>query len=123
MLGLYATWITTDTVFDAHVDTVTASTSSMTTLGLGAFHRQGERVLLGLNAKWAWQTLGGRGASGLVLQPTIGYLIAGSGSPIVRVDVGYAVNLFRERELDRLIPGSGQIHLTHGPIATFGVAF
>jgi len=123
VLGLFATWITADTVFDAHADTVTSSNRSMTTLGLGAFHRQGDRLLLGVKAKWAWQTLGGRGGSGAVLQPTVGYLIAASGSPIVRVDVGYAVNLYRERELDRLIPGSGKIHLTHGPIATFGVAF
>jgi hypothetical protein len=41
----------------------------------------------------------------------------------VRVDLGYVVSLFTERELDRLIVGAGAPRRAHGPVATVGVVF
>jgi len=37
--------------------------------------------------------------------------------------VSYFVDLFEERGLDRLFPGSDQSHLNHGFLASLGVTF
>ena len=41
----------------------------------------------------------------------------------VRIETAYFVDLFQEREPDRLIPDSGQAHRTHGLMFSLGVTF
>lgn len=78
---------------------------------------------LGASAWFIAQNLGGQGATGLQLRPTLGVLWGRHDVARLRTEVSYFVDLFEERELDRLIPGSGQSHLTHGILASLGVTF
>jgi hypothetical protein len=78
---------------------------------------------LGLGAWYVGQNLGGQGASGMQLRPTLGVLWGRHDVARLRTEVSYFVDLFEERELDRLIPGSGQSHLTHGVLVSLGVTF
>jgi hypothetical protein len=78
---------------------------------------------LGAGAWFVSQNLGGQGATGLQLRPTLGVLWGRHDVARLRTEVSYFVDLFEERELDRLIPGSGQSHLTHGILASLGVTF
>lgn len=84
----------------------------------------GERLAyLGGGAWLVDQTLGGRGARGVQLRPTVGILWGRHDVARLRVDAAYFVDLFEERELDRLFPGSGQAHLAHGLMISTGATF
>jgi len=48
--------------------------------------------------RWAYMNLGGQGASGIVLQPTVGVLLGRASSVQLRAEVGYFINTFGERE-------------------------
>jgi hypothetical protein len=78
---------------------------------------------LGVSAWFIGQNLGGQGATGLQLRPALGVLWGRHDVARLRTEVSYFVDLFEERELDRLIPGSGQSHLTHGVLVSLGVTF
>lgn len=122
-LGLFALRRTPDAMVDLRGDYANESaTRSVSSLGIGVYARAGQHWFAGCVARWVWQALGGRGAAGPVLQPTVGLLIPFDMTPL-RIDVGYAVSLFTERELDRLIVGSGGPHRAHGPVATLGIIF
>jgi len=84
--------------------------------------RKGPRWYLGAAAAWAWLNLGGRGANGVAVEPLVGYLYDGSGGLYLHVELGYAVNLFQEQQMDRLIPGSDASHWSHGPLLLVGMA-
>ncbi len=85
----------------------------------------GERLLpyLGAGAWYVVQKLGGQGANGLQLRPTFGMLLGRHELARVRIETAYFVDLFQEREPDRLIPNSGQAHRTHGLMFSLGVTF
>lgn len=84
----------------------------------------GERLtFVGAGAWLVAQHLGGRGASGMQLRPTAGMLWGRHDIARVRIDIAYFVDLFEEREPDRLIPGSGQAHLSHGLMFSVGATF
>jgi hypothetical protein len=93
-------------------------------LDLQAPLADGERMpYLGAGAWFVDQHLGGQGASGLQLRPTLGMLWGRHDVAKLRTEVGYFVDLFQEREPDRLIPGAGQSHLSHGLMIALGAAF
>jgi hypothetical protein len=84
----------------------------------------GERLpYLGAGAWYVVQKLGGQGANGLQLRPTLGMLWGRHELARVRIETAYFVDLFQEREPDRLIPDSGQAHRTHGLMFSLGVTF
>ena len=78
---------------------------------------------LGAGAWFVSQNLGGQGATGLQLRPTLGVLWGRHDIARLRTEVSYFVDLFEERGLDRLFPGSDQSHLNHGFLASLGVTF
>jgi len=68
---------------------------------LGAYYpflREDFTPYLGAQVRWAEMTLGGAGASGLVLQPTLGILLGRLSSVQIRAEVGYFINTFGEQE-------------------------
>ena len=84
----------------------------------------GERLpYIGGGAWLVDQQLGGRGAGGLQLRPTLGMLWGRHDVARLRVEAAYFVDLFEERELDRLFPGSGQAHVAHGLMISTGATF
>jgi hypothetical protein len=84
----------------------------------------GERLpYIGGGAWLVDQRLGGRGASGLQLRPTLGMLWGRHDVARLRLDAAYFVDVFEERELDRLFPGSGQAHVAHGLMISTGATF
>jgi hypothetical protein len=78
---------------------------------------------LGVGAWYVGQNLGGQGASGLQLRPTLGILWGRHDVARLRTEATYFVDLFEEREPDRLIPGSGRGHISHGVMTSLGVTF
>lgn len=122
-VGLLVLYRGAASLLDAQADRGDDGLKQVSSLALGIHHRWGERWFGGCVTRWVWQHVGGRGASGPVLQPTVGWLLPLDPSPVVRLDVGYSVSLFQERGTDRLIVGSGGAHRSHGPVATIGVAF
>jgi hypothetical protein len=85
---------------------------------------EGERLpYLGAGAWFVDQHLGGQGAAGMQLRPTLGILWGRHDVAHLRTEVSYFVDLFQERELDRLIVGSGQAHISHGAMVSLGATF
>jgi hypothetical protein len=78
---------------------------------------------LGIGAWYVGQNLGGQGASGLQLRPTLGVLWGRHDVARLRTEATYFVDLFEEHEPDRLIPGSGKGHVSHGVMTSLGVTF
>jgi len=78
---------------------------------------------LGIGAWYVGQNLGGQGASGLQLRPTLGILWGRHDVARLRTEATYFVDLFEEHELDRLIPGSGKGHISHGAMISLGATF
>jgi hypothetical protein len=84
----------------------------------------GERLpYLGAGAWYVAQHLGGQGASGLQVRPTLGILWGRHDVARLRTEATYFVDLFEEHEPDRLILGSGQGHVSHGVLLSLGVTF
>ncbi len=84
----------------------------------------GERLpYLGAGAWFVIQHLGGEGADGLQLRPTLGILWGRHDVARLRTEVSYFVDMFEEREPDRLIAGSGQAHVSHGALMSLGASF
>lgn len=111
----------TGTLMDARLEVGTSSGNHRTTLGLSYAARVSPNWSLGLAASWAWMNLGGRGASGPAATPIVSYMMTIPGGPAFRLEFGYALNLFKEQEMDRLIPGSDRSYWSHGPQLLFGV--
>jgi hypothetical protein len=78
---------------------------------------------LGAGAWFVDQHLGGQGASGLQLRPTLGVLWGRHDAARLRTEATYFVDLFEEREPDRLISGAGQGHVSHGAMISLGATF
>ena len=122
-LGLLVMYRGAASLLDVQVDWAEEGLKQVSSLALGIHRLWDQRWFAGCVTRWAWQQVGGRGAYGPVLQPTVGWLLPLDPSPVFRLDVGYSVSLFQERDTDRLIVGSGAPHRSHGPVATIGVAF
>jgi hypothetical protein len=108
-------------LIDARLDFATQDRERRTAFGLSYSVRATEAWSFGLAASWVWMHLGGRGANGPAVAPMVGYLLLIPGGPSFRCELAYALNLFREQEMDRLIPGSDAAHWSHGPQLMLGV--
>jgi hypothetical protein len=108
-------------MIDVRLDLAMKDDLRRTGVGLSYAFRSGPNWSWGLTASWVWLNLGGRGANGPAVAPLVSYLIPIAGGPSFRFEAGYVVNLFREQEVDRLIPGSDAAHLSHGPQLFVGV--
>jgi len=86
---------------------------------------------LGGVVRWAYMNLGGQGASGIVLQPTVGVLLGRLSSVQLRAEVGYFFNTFGERENFPMVyvaPSNGSPyqppkHFSHGFLLNVGLGF
>jgi hypothetical protein len=98
---------------------------------IGAYYpflREDFTPYLGAQIRWAEMTLGGQGASGLVLQPTFGILLGRLSSVQIRGEVGYFFNTFGEREpMNNIDTTTGTnltpIHYSQGFVISAGVGF
>jgi len=85
--------------------------------GLGAympFMNAPTAPYLGASLRWQHSRFGGQGASGFVVTPALGWSWRRKSSLGLRIEGGVFYNLYEEKELDRLIPGSGQGHRSYG---------
>jgi hypothetical protein len=83
--------------------------------GLGCYFTASEVIYLGSSLRWQAVEVGGQGASGLTVMPTLGAAFRVKNAFALRGEVGYYIDLFEEKELDRLVPGSGGAHRSYGP--------
>jgi hypothetical protein len=77
--------------------------------------------------RWAYMSLGGQGASGIVLQPTAGVLLGRLSSVQLRAEVGYFINTFGERENYPMniqtVGAEPPKHFSHGFLLNVGLGF
>jgi hypothetical protein len=80
--------------------------------------------------RWAYMNFGGRGASGLMLQPTFGLLLGRLSSAQLRAEVGYFFDTFGEPEkvkstsqYDYSEYTDGPKHYSHGVLLSVGLGF
>jgi hypothetical protein len=125
-IGLLVTANLPGAFVDLDGDFVAGNGWNMISAGLGYFAllAEGRRApYLGGSARWVDQDLGGRGASGAQLRPTLGFAWGRDELVQTRLELAYFVNLYQERTVDRLIVGSDASYLSHGPLVSFGAAF
>jgi hypothetical protein len=101
-----------------------------TDAALGAYYpflREDVTPYLGAQIRWAEMTLGGAGASGLVLQPTLGILLGRLSSVQIRAEVGYFINTFGEQEsVPTTYPATANpspTHYSQGFVLSAGIGF
>jgi hypothetical protein len=96
---------------------------------IGAYYpllREDFTPYLGGQVRWASMQLGGQGASGLVLQPTLGLLLGRLSSVQVRAEVGYFFNTFAELEVaspSGTTTPSPARHYSDGFVFSVGIGF
>jgi hypothetical protein len=111
---------------DLGLDYVAGNDRHMASVGLGFFAPLGRQSYLpyaGGGVLWVDQRLGGRGASGLQLRPTVGLMWGRHEVIRARIEAAYFVDLFQELEPDRLFPGAGAGHVSHGITVALGATF
>ncbi len=100
-----------------------------TDAAIGAYYpflREDFTPYLGAQIRWAEMQLGGAGASGLVLQPTLGILLGRLSSAQIRAEVGYFINTFGEQELytsTNTVNGTVPTHYSQGFVLSAGIGF
>ena len=100
-----------------------------TDAAIGAYYpflREDFTPYLGAQIRWAEMNLGGTGASGLVLQPTLGILLGRLSSVQIRAEVGYFINTFGEQELSttaNTLNGTVPTHYSQGFVLSAGIGF
>jgi hypothetical protein len=100
-----------------------------TDASIGAYYpflREDFTPYLGAQVRWAEMQLGGSGASGLVLQPTLGILLGRLSSVQIRAEVGYFINTFGEQELyssTNSLNGTLPTHYSQGFVFSAGIGF
>ena len=100
---------------------------------LGAYYpllREDFTPYVGGQIRWAEMTLGGSGAGGLTLQPTIGILLGRLSSVQIRVEGGYFFNTFGETgatylrlDTGTLVSAGGDKHYGRGFVFSAGIGF
>ncbi|HEX3905021.1 MAG TPA: hypothetical protein VH853_19455 [Polyangia bacterium] len=96
---------------------------------IGAYYpflREDFTPYIGGQVRWAEMTLGGQGASGLILQPTVGLLLGRLSSVQIRGEVGYFFNTFGERETTGstyLVNETAPLHYSDGFVFSIGIGF
>jgi hypothetical protein len=102
---------------DLGFDHVESAPAHATRFGLGAylpFTLEASSPYLGAALRWQWSELGGQGAGGFVVTPALGMTWRRKDSLGFRVEGGLFYDLYKERAVDRLIPGSAQPHRSYG---------
>jgi hypothetical protein len=90
---------------------------NVTAFGLGAylpFVAEANAPYLGASLRWQHSRFGGQGADGFVVTPSLGWSWRQKDSLGLRIEGGVFYNLYEERGLDRLIPGSTAAHRSYG---------
>jgi hypothetical protein len=90
---------------------------NVTSFGLGAylpFVIEPTAPYLGASLRWQHSRFGGQGADGFVISPALGWSWRRKDSLGFRVEGGAFYNLYEERKVDRLIPGSAE------PVRSYG---
>ncbi len=99
-----------------------------TDASIGAYYpllREDFTPYIGGQFRWAEMNLGGNGASGLTLQPTIGILLGRLSSVQIRAEVGYFINTFGEQEIysTNTVNGTVPTHYSQGFVLSGGIGF
>jgi hypothetical protein len=112
---------------DVALDFHPSEDNTFVSIGIGAYYpfaRQDTTPYVGLAARFSGSDFGGAGASGLTVQPTLGFLLGRLSTVQLRADVGYFVNTYSERSDDFNQQGiTSSRHLTHGPSISIGAGF
>jgi hypothetical protein len=98
---------------------------------LGAYYpllREDFTPYVGGQIRWAEMRLGGGGASGLTLQPTVGILLGRLSSVQIRAEVGYFFNTFGESlgttyDANGTLVSNGTKHYSDGFVLSGGIGF
>ncbi len=99
---------------------------------LGAYYpllREDFTPYVGGQIRWAEMSLGGSGASGLTVQPTIGILLGRLSSVQIRVEAGYFFNTFGESgsshydSTGTFVTGNTDRHYGRGFVLSGGIGF
>jgi hypothetical protein len=125
-IGLLAALDAGYVMASAGADLAVGNDNHMRDLSLGVFAplaSDGLVPFVGLVGLLVDQQLGGRGASGAQLRPTLGLLWGRHDVAKMRVELGYFVDLFEEKGMDRLSPGSADGHVAHGVALSAGATF
>jgi hypothetical protein len=93
--------------------------------GYYPFSREDFTPYIGGVFRWAYMNLGGRGSSGIVIQPTLGMLIGRLSSTQLRAEAGYFVNTFAETEGSDQEPVArgARGFVSHGFVLSVGIGF
>lgn len=90
---------------------------NVTAFGLGLylpFTAEATAPYLGASLGWQHSRFGGQGADGFVVGPALGWSWRRKQSLGLRIEAGAFYNLYDERGVDRLIPGSAQPYRSWG---------
>lgn len=96
--------------------------------GYYPFLREDFTPYVGGVVRWAYMNLGGKGASGIMLQPTLGVLLGRLSSTQLRGEVGYFIDTFGEPEAVKVSDPytttiAGPKHYSHGFTLSVGLGF
>jgi hypothetical protein len=96
--------------------------------GYYPFLREDFTPYVGGVVRWAFMNLGGKGASGIMLQPTLGVLLGRLSSTQLRGEVGYFIDTFGEPEEVKVSDPypttiAGPKHYSHGFTLSVGLGF
>jgi hypothetical protein len=100
-----------------------------TDASIGAYYpllREDFTPYIGGQFRWAEMNLGGNGASGLVIQPTVGILLGRLSSVQIRAEVGYFINTFGEQEIyntTNTVNAMFPTHYSQGFVLSGGIGF
>ena len=116
---------------DVAIDVGTHESHGSFAASIGGYYpllREDFTPYIGGVVRWAFMNLGGNGASGLMLQPTVGVLLGRLSSVQLRAEVGYFIDTFGEPEkvagaLDTSPATNGPKHYSHGFALNVGIGF
>ncbi|MGC9984074.1 MAG: hypothetical protein ABSF35_10610 [Polyangia bacterium] len=128
--GLFWLYDARSWMADVAVDVGVADSHGSYAASIGGYYpllREDFTPYLGGVVRWAYMNLGGQGASGIALQPTVGVLLGRLSSVQLRAEVGYFINTFGEREnypMDVTSPtAEPPKHYSHGFMLNVGLGF
>jgi hypothetical protein len=125
--GLFWLYDARSWMADLAVDLGVADRHGSYAASIGSYYpllREDFTPYIGGVVRWAYMRLGGQGASGIVLQPTVGVLLGRLSSVQLRAEVGYFINTFGERENVAISSASEPPkHYSHGFVLNVGIGF
>jgi hypothetical protein len=91
--------------------------------GYYPLRREAVTPYVGGVVRWAEMQLGGQGADGLAVEPTVGVLVGRASSTQLRGDLGYFFDTFGERELAASSTVEPPLHHSQGFSFTLGIGY